>query len=869
MYKASSKYITTSQKLTRFSRTKIVVGDVEYAGSLYIKDPPKFKHTCEKMIGEFPVKSCEFSMWIKNGRIDLIGKEIKIYKGLILDNNSIEWIPQGVFFSEKEDVTTSDTGDYITVKCYDKAKAMSTIIYEDNNTYPIDDLTFVKNALAKYGYELENETFPKNITINEKPNFEINISLREVVRRFGEIHGCNCFFSRTGKVEIKQPYNTELTYKFYSYKKLTLEDKYGNVDRAILGNENYNNDIVFPSKEDYPNSKYGLKIKNNPFVDLKKQNYVEQVYDNIKNLSVIPFKAESIIDNFILDINDIITVQKKDGTYINLTILSIETKDRIKCNLACKTQKEDDTNYNLAGNVKNDINRLKLDVSYIENTITALSSKITDMLNYIKEVSFIGNNIKLENTPTSHGAINKLSITNFTLQTLYPNMTYPSKYTKPNVLNFYTLIFSNEEVIYSPSLPSASVDLENKIFNIEGIGGKYYRCVLNKDNEIYEWVEATDFEHQEVYINSPVPLSGSDEMLIENNNIKIIHGTEKYDLGAYTIPTYETDTYVTFKYFKNLTFNAKYLVKNDFTTIFATQVETIAEMQILANEIALRVTQAEVDNSIKVAVDSINLEVSKKVNSDEIISSINLSPEEIKILAKKIQFEGLVTANEYFKILLDGSIEAKNGSFSGNIYLGDGGLVIGGNGILSTMIVQGTVNSPSFLLMGDFCPMGDYSNNGITECLAFTFYIPDNFHVTSAYIYLQHEPCETSHYDNSNNIINTTGYCRNLALYKGNISSNSKKHISETNMPLIGNLNASYSQITKAWKNSGTLFNGKNNEIVTDMSIDLKDGNHIDTGLNHFAIMSSTNHTDYGTTAYCERRGAVLGTMYIQGYLSN
>lgn len=60
------------------------------------------------------------------------------------------------------------------------------------------------------------------------------------------------------------------------------------------------------------------------------------------------------------------------------------------------------------------------------------------------------------------------------------------------------------------------------------------------------------------------------------------------------------------------------------------------------------------------------------VQKKKIISEINQSAEEISIKAEKISLEGLVTANENFKVLEDGSIEAKNGKFTGEIYATSG-----------------------------------------------------------------------------------------------------------------------------------------------------------------------------------------------------
>ena len=68
---------------------------------------------------------------------------------------------------------------------------------------------------------------------------------------------------------------------------------------------------------------------------------------------------------------------------------------------------------------------------------------------------------------------------------------------------------------------------------------------------------------------------------------------------------------------------------------------------------------------LQVKADEITSEVNKKVGNDEIISKINQSAEGVSIKANKIALEGIITANENFKVLTDGSIEAKNGKFTG------------------------------------------------------------------------------------------------------------------------------------------------------------------------------------------------------------
>lgn len=71
-------------------------------------------------------------------------------------------------------------------------------------------------------------------------------------------------------------------------------------------------------------------------------------------------------------------------------------------------------------------------------------------------------------------------------------------------------------------------------------------------------------------------------------------------------------------------------------------------------------------------------------------SFVGAGQDSVKIKASNIQLEGLVTANENFKILEDGSIEAKNGKFTGEIesYKGTiGGFTIG-NGRIGSEATQ-------------------------------------------------------------------------------------------------------------------------------------------------------------------------------------
>ena len=140
-----------------------------------------------------------------------------------------------------------------------------------------------------------------------------------------------------------------------------------------------------------------------------------------------------------------------------------------------------------------------------------------------------------------------------------------------------------------------------------------------------------------------------DEYILENGEAKVIrrinsNGTIKSNpttenLGKFSINLGEGTNTITIKNY-SATISAKFAIQNDYTDIFATKVE--------------------MSSSITQTAEEINLEVRKKVDQDEIISTINQSAEKIQINANKINLNGSITANGNFKIDTEGNMQCKD-----------------------------------------------------------------------------------------------------------------------------------------------------------------------------------------------------------------
>lgn len=119
---------------------------------------------------------------------------------------------------------------------------------------------------------------------------------------------------------------------------------------------------------------------------------------------------------------------------------------------------------------------------------------------------------------------------------------------------------------------------------------------------------------------------------------------------------------------------------NKGSVAYITNIRCLREIQEFLDEIETQIKQESgrielsVKNTLKdystttemnSAIELVNEKISSKVSKGEIASEINQTAQSVKIDASKIDLNGAVTANEYFKILTDGSMECLNGKMGG------------------------------------------------------------------------------------------------------------------------------------------------------------------------------------------------------------
>ena len=382
MYEISSKYKTyIDNSISRTPKSKVVIDGVEYLDNV-LMSTPKILHSNETFIGGFPSKTCTFEILDTNGTLVLNNKWITVYRGLLI-NGIVEWVLMGTFKAiSDEDITTNKTKKTISFKGYDKRQLLDTA-YTSTLDWTISHtgLEIIQEVCTNCGLILQNTNFNfASHVFEQRPNFPSDITNTEVVSRMAEIGGEIALITREGKVHIKGPNTTDVLITKTKRNTLTEEMTFGPITMLVLGNKGYDDDIIYGTEGTE------WRIEDNPYVELIREAIAEKVASFIMGKTIIPFELNNVVDDYYLDLNDVITIENTDGTTFRSTILSYENLTRIKSTIKAPAQKTTLSNYELAGGVKEKINQVKLEVDHVNNQIKSLVTTTDDLAKKTSEV---------------------------------------------------------------------------------------------------------------------------------------------------------------------------------------------------------------------------------------------------------------------------------------------------------------------------------------------------------------------------------------------------------------------------------------------------------------------------------------------------
>lgn len=351
--------------------------------------------------------------------------------------------------------------------------------------------------------------------------------------------------------------------------------------------------------------------------------------------------------------------------------------------------------------------------------------------------------------------------------------------------------------LYPTYLPVLSVDNDEYLLDINYLN---YMSENVHDEFIYE--EGTCKIIRRVGINNGTMYALDNEVVETRNGIKI---------------EVKKTSVIKLKYFANMNYSVQYLLENIYTNSFTTNLD--------------------------------------------LISKINVSPEQIEISSNKINMNGWISANENFWIDNEGNMGARNGTFSGNVYLPDGGKVVGGDGLLTNLQYSST--GP----INGWGPIGftlDDLNNTLYSDLVVDYFIPENFVIIEAYLSL-YTTRVMSYYGSTS----TTGTPKQLKLYNGNDGYTYKIFWAPNTEYFYREDLTTSNEILNAFHSSSyTPQIGNIGDVDEKVSIDLKEQIRNTFGNHQLIVRTSVSKPAAYSQGMAENTGLGRVVLNILGYKS-
>ena len=640
--------------------------------------------------GKFNLKMLKFET---ENDIDYKKKEFVYYKEV--DGEALKI---GTFIVTE--VKDSDTFESVNVTAYDYglkfANPYTTSLDYSNTTL----FQVIQEICTNCGVELENTSLPNGTFIVDSNQFVNGEQFGDVVAQASGINGMFATINSNDKLEFIFTNETNEIIEDY----VELDDKRDTLPiTSVLVATSEDLETAGAVKKDQSLiDKYGehwLKIYSYGFAysTEKCQQLVNAIFNQVKGFAYSSFKSEYSFLPY-LSLGDKIKFKNKEGKLVDSIILRYETNyDEII--LEAPSIISASVDYELPETPETTSKKALFKVDQALGEIDAISKKVVDISNTASGVGFV--NI----TNGYKGNLHKLDIYGYMELPIIGNIIIGQF----KVNNFKIIVEQNDEV--------------------------YREYILDDMKNLYQVGTVHDtFEYLDGKCSITKRIGIDDE-----GNKYVLETPYTIDLKGFIIEVPEGD-YKIYTNYETLHLNVEYLTQNQYTDIFATQVD--------------------VQSSIKIATDEVLIESKREIldNGDALIASINTkSTGEVLINASKaINFNSTEfnVTTEKMKITIGEGENKKD--------------IINANGVLTNLQfksanqVWGNGQSSNYFLgFSPYINDNDGSVPSKKSYLQLDYDIPDNFVVQNAYVTIFHTPVNWE----KNTSVKTWGYCRNLGVY--------------------------------------------------------------------------------------------------------
>ena len=654
-------------------------------------------------IGTFVMKRIEITY--NDSDLEFKNKEFNAYKEYKLDNGTWESINYGTFIVQA--VEESDTKEEVKVTAYDYGLKFSNI-YETNLNYESNTVTLFKvlqEVCQKVGVELENTSIDNGNFIVDSNQFGENTLYGNVVTAIAQI-SCN-FAKITPENKLKLLFKNESNIIIETKDYVEFEDKRDTLPYTAvsLGMSNVEGENVTLIAEgvDPDNAKY-LTINDNPFAYTqdKRTQLIQAIFNKINGFGYSSFVLKNCLYPQ-LECGDLVKIRNKERQLVNSIVLR-PTFEETVLNFEAPSTITSSVSYVQPLDAIEISKRTEITVDKQNQTIKAvvqsnqevvsktaqLSIEVDELKGQISEVADVTvtadgyGSISADNINVSEPILLRIRPVGEDFACIYPRTNlYPSSnlYPKNRKITFENTT-TNEKIEYTISKDLWYFDSNN-----------YDEFVL-------------DYENAQCYILHKVGVNADGTKYILE-----MPTTEYFDYP--TISLTEGDYNIYTNSFNTAYIYVRLMTQNIYTSQFATKVDLNSSISQLSNNITLEVNgklttlEEDLNGEISDVDKELSAKLELKVDTENLISEINASAENVNINSSKLNLEGYTTINNNFKIDENGDMECNNAQM---------------NGIIKGSTFKGTNDNSIYLKIGD--DPADTSLSSTNNC--FQILRPDN-----------------------------------------------------------------------------------------------------------------------------------------------
>ena len=539
-----------------------------------------------------------------------------------------------------------------------------------NYYYDASELIAQKGGSAKMSEILADMCSKIGLEVDENINwiddidvtwYDNTILARDYAGFIAENNAGYIFILPNGKLTIRQ-HNMASKYdiNIEDCEDVTIGEKH------VITKVVYDNGTVkYEAGDDTGNTLY----INSENVFIINQEQINKIYNSVKGFAFYSVSTENCPINEEVKAGDVITFIDGENKYP--TIATIDLEYNVGWfggySLEINTERQDETE--LIGNnnkIKSIVSRLNRDeatleivanqtdeheqqIGKLEVGFNEISQEVSQITVPIQEVNGNGS-ITLENT--SNTDLYTFSIKG-NISLLFGNDG--KQYGEP--VFFSDNLYFNDNQVFSTGVPLAKI-----LYPSSTLFGKNMNLIIEYEDETQ--VIKLPFTYLN-YISQDV----CDEFILQDGKASIIRrvgidsNMQKYqlenevieDLGEFAITLKEGNPKIYLQCFDSAIYNASYMIKNEYTDIFATKVELSSSIEQTNKTIT-----AEVNGKIDTLDKELNAKIELKVNTTDLISEINASADIIRLTGNRI-----IIDSELFKLSEDGKVEMLDASVNG------------------------------------------------------------------------------------------------------------------------------------------------------------------------------------------------------------